>query len=128
MDTSQKPVPQPIPSKLPIQPVQPASPAPAVQPASPVQPISPLPQAGQPAAPSTGPVQPASATQAPAQPLKSGPPAQPVPKLLPGHKFLPLYKPATPFKSRHNLLIALGIGLSLITVLIAFFLASRRLS
>ena len=131
MDTSQKPVvPQPISSKPPIQPVQPISPASAVQPASPVLPIKPIPQPGQPAAASTGPVQPASTTQAQpsAQPFKSGPPVQPEPQLLTRHKFLPLYKPATPFKSRHNLFIALGIGLSLITVLIAFFLASRRLS
>lgn len=137
MDTSQKPVvPQSLPPKLPTQSVQPAPPIP---PTPPVQPLQPVVQPGQPTtqppqqptAP-TEPLQPsasASSQAQPAQPLQSNQqPAPPVPQIPPLHRFLPLYKPASHLKNRHNLLIALGIGLSVITVLIAFFLARQRVS
>ena len=113
MDTSQKPVQQPT---QPAQPAQPASPLiPSVQPAQSIKP--------------TLPTQPAQSTL-PAQQIKlnqSTKPIQPAP-LQPKQKFLPLYKPALHIQNRHNFLIALGIGLSIITVLIAFFLARQRVS
>lgn len=137
MDTSQKPVvPQSLPPKLPTQPVQPAPPIPPTPLAQPLQPVQPgQPTTHKPPQQPTAPTEPlppsasASSQAASAQPLQSNQQPVPlVPQKVPLHKLLPLHKPASHFKNRHNLLIALGIGLSAITVLIAFFLASQRVS
>lgn len=137
MDTSQKPVvPQPLPPILPAQPVQPAPPIPPAPPVQPLQPVQPgqstTQQPPQQPTAATEPLPPSASSPSqaqPAQPLQTNQqPAPPVPQTPPLHKLLPLYKPASRFKNRHNLLIALGVGLSAITVLTAFFLASQRVS
>ncbi len=55
----------------------------------------------------------------PTQPLQLTQPRQPV---------LPIIEHALHLNNRHNLLIALGIGLSIITVLISFILVRQRVS
>lgn len=111
MDTSQKPVQQPTQPINPIQPAQPVQPAqPPIAPAQPTQLI-----------------QPTEPTQ-PVQPMPFIEPVRPARPTQTRQKLLPLYKPATQFKNRHNFLITAGIGLSIITVLIAFFSLRQRVT
>lgn len=99
MNTSQKPAPQPV---QPVQPLKPSQSVPLRQPVQSVQPVQ------------------------PASPI---PPTSPVPQPVQVRRpALPGTKPAISLTNRHNLFIAAGIGLSIITVLIAFFLVRQRVS
>lgn len=69
------------------------------------------------------------------QPVQPKELVQPVPSIQPVQQtrqtrpvISPKNKPAALFKSKHNLILAAGISLSLITVLIAFILVGQRIS
>lgn len=126
MDTNFKPVGLPTQPKSPLPPRLPEYPIPSTPPMPPGQSIPsipPTPSTAQPAPIQSGkPIQ--SEVPIPASPAINLTQKSPSLKLLPA----PNSKAFIPHQNRHSLYIALGIGASLVTVLIALVLMSQRVS